>query len=48
LTSAARVSAVGQMSGHWVKPKKIITTLPLKSASVRRLPSGSLSAKSRP
>src|SRR5690606_25790782 len=45
---AALTRAVGQTSGHWVKPKNISTTLPLKSSSVRTRPSGSLSWKPSP
>ena len=47
-TLAARVNAVGQTSGHWVKPKKTSTALPRKSATARSLPSGACKRKSCP
>ena len=48
LTSAARSSDVGQMSGHCTKPKYSSTALPLKSARLRSLPSASGRRKSLP
>src|SRR5690606_16159058 len=48
MAPAEAPSVVGQISGHWVKPKKRTTTLPLKSASVRGLPLWSLRLSSRP
>jgi hypothetical protein len=47
LTSASSASAVGQTSGHWVKPKNTTTTLPAKSLMVRGWPLWSVSWKSR-
>src|SRR3546814_14476289 len=45
---AARARVVGQIAGHWVKPKKIIGIMPRKLDSDWVLPSVSLSLKVRP
>src|SRR5690625_3465151 len=45
---ASSANAVGQTSGHWVKPKKTTLTLPLKSSGPRNCPAVSGIDRSAP